>query len=30
LKIREQIEAMTEIWPKGRPEYHGELVTSRL
>ena len=26
LKMREQIEAMKEIWTKGKPEYHGEIV----
>jgi probable F420-dependent oxidoreductase len=26
LKMREQIEAMKEIWTKERPEYHGEIV----
>lgn len=26
LKMREQIEAMTEIWTKDRPEYHGKIV----
>jgi probable F420-dependent oxidoreductase len=26
LKMREQIEAMKEIWTKERPEYHGELL----
>jgi len=26
LKMREQIEAMKEIWTKDKPEYHGELV----
>jgi probable F420-dependent oxidoreductase len=26
LKMREQIEAMKEIWTKDRPEYHGEIV----
>src|SRR2546427_1407037 len=25
-KMREQIEAMTEIWTKPEPEYHGEIV----
>ena len=25
-KMREQIEAMREIWAKSKPEYHGELV----
>jgi probable F420-dependent oxidoreductase len=25
-KMREQIEAMTEIWSKSEPEYHGEIV----
>ena len=25
-KMREQIEAMTEIWTKSEPEYHGEIV----
>src|SRR6201982_2293247 len=25
-KLREQIEAMTEIWTKEKPEYHGEIV----
>jgi probable F420-dependent oxidoreductase len=25
-RMREQIEAMTEIWTKEKPEYHGELV----
>jgi probable F420-dependent oxidoreductase len=25
-KMREQIEAMREIWTKSKPEYHGELV----
>jgi len=25
-KMREQIEAMKEIWTKDRPEYHGEIV----
>src|SRR5215472_1902106 len=25
-KMREQIEAMKEIWTKEKPEYHGELV----
>src|SRR3954447_5425790 len=25
-KMREQIEAMKEIWTKSKPEYHGELV----
>jgi len=24
--MREQIEAMTEIWTKSEPEYHGEIV----
>src|SRR5262245_38857213 len=26
LKMREQIEAMKEIWTKEKPEYHGEIV----
>jgi probable F420-dependent oxidoreductase len=26
LKMREQIEAMKEIWTKDKPEYHGEIV----
>jgi len=26
LKMREQIEAMKEIWTKDKPEYHGKLV----
>jgi probable F420-dependent oxidoreductase len=26
LKMREQIEAMKEIWTKDQPEYHGEIV----
>src|SRR6266403_5408814 len=26
LKMREQIEAMKEIWTKSKPEYHGEIV----
>jgi probable F420-dependent oxidoreductase len=26
LKMREQIEAMQEIWTKEKPEYHGEIV----
>jgi probable F420-dependent oxidoreductase len=26
LKMREQIEAMQEIWTKDKPEYHGEIV----
>ena len=26
LKMREQIEAMKEIWAKEKPEYHGEIV----
>jgi probable F420-dependent oxidoreductase len=26
LKMREQIEAMKEIWTKDEPEYHGEIV----
>jgi probable F420-dependent oxidoreductase len=26
LKMREQIEAMKEIWTKDRPEYHGQIV----
>jgi probable F420-dependent oxidoreductase len=26
LKMREQIEAMKEIWTKDRPEYHGKIV----
>jgi probable F420-dependent oxidoreductase len=26
LKMREQIEAMREIWTKTKPEYHGEIV----
>ena len=26
LKMREQIEAMKEIWIKEKPEYHGEIV----
>ena len=26
LKMREQIEAMTEIWTQDRPEYHGKIV----
>jgi len=26
MKMREQIEAMKEIWAKERPEYHGEIV----
>ena len=26
LKMREQIEAMKEIWAKDKPEYHGEIV----
>src|SRR3981189_1385219 len=26
LKMREQIEAMKEIWTKDKPEYHGETV----
>jgi probable F420-dependent oxidoreductase len=26
LKMREQIEAMKEIWTKNQPEYHGEIV----
>ena len=26
LKMREQIEAMREIWTKDKPEYHGEIV----
>jgi probable F420-dependent oxidoreductase len=26
LKMREQIEAMREIWTKDKPEYHGKLV----
>ena len=26
LKMREQIEAMREIWTKPKPEYHGEIV----
>jgi hypothetical protein len=26
-KMREQIEAMKEIWTKDRPEYHGEFVS---
>ncbi|TMJ58705.1 MAG: TIGR03619 family F420-dependent LLM class oxidoreductase, partial [Alphaproteobacteria bacterium] len=25
-RMREQIEAMTEIWTKEKPEYHGEIV----
>ena len=25
-KMREQIEAMKEIWTKPKPEYHGDLV----
>ena len=25
-KMREQIEAMREIWTKSKPEYHGEIV----
>src|SRR6516165_1349789 len=25
-RMREQIEAMTEIWTKDKPEYHGEIV----
>jgi alkanesulfonate monooxygenase SsuD/methylene tetrahydromethanopterin reductase-like flavin-dependent oxidoreductase (luciferase family) len=25
-KLREQIEAMKEIWAKAKPEYHGDLV----
>ena len=25
-QMREQIEAMTEIWTKDKPEYHGEIV----
>ena len=25
-KMREQIEAMKEIWTKDKPEYHGEIV----
>src|SRR5262249_24468778 len=25
-KMREQIEAMKEIWTKEKPEYHGEIV----
>src|ERR1700720_4956439 len=28
LKMREQIEAMKEIWAKSKPEYHGEIVNS--
>ena len=28
-KMREQIEAMKEIWTKSEPEYHGELSISR-
>ena len=30
LKMREQIEAMKEIWTKEKPEYHGEIVNFRL
>src|ERR1700739_3046330 len=26
LKMREQIEAMKQIWTKSKPEYHGEIV----
>jgi len=26
LKMREQVEAMKEIWTKSKPEYHGEIV----
>src|SRR5260370_20413652 len=26
LKMREQIEAMKEIWTKDKPEYHGQIV----
>src|SRR6516162_1935869 len=26
LKMREQIEAMKEIWTKEKPEYHGEII----
>ena len=26
LKMREQVEAMKEIWTKEKPEYHGEIV----
>lgn len=26
LKMREQIEAMREIWTKPKPEYHGEII----
>jgi probable F420-dependent oxidoreductase len=26
-KLREQIEAMKEIWTKSKPEYHGDLVS---
>ncbi|MGH7037650.1 MAG: LLM class F420-dependent oxidoreductase [Stellaceae bacterium] len=27
LKMREQIEAMKEVWTKSEPEYHGKIVT---
>jgi probable F420-dependent oxidoreductase len=30
LKMREQIEAMKEIWTKEKPEYHGEIVNFPL
>ena len=29
LKMREQIEAMKEIWAKDKPEYHGQIVDFR-